>query len=127
CKNFNQPLDFDISNVIDIQGMFNGCESFDFIKMIKNEDLMIKIAYEINVAREYMLNNNLIKKVANKYQPANKYELKVLVYTDGISLSDIDTSLITDMSELFYKSDRKDFSGINEWDTSNVTDMSFMF
>ncbi|MBZ7977772.1 BspA family leucine-rich repeat surface protein [Campylobacter sp. RM12654] len=62
-----------------------------------------------------------------KYKPTTKEELQELVRDESIHLGDIDTSLITDMSELFYWSDRKDFSGINEWDTSNVTDMSGMF
>ncbi|MEI0496525.1 BspA family leucine-rich repeat surface protein [Brachyspira intermedia] len=62
-----------------------------------------------------------------KHKPSTKEELKNLVFTDGIKLSDVDTSLITDMSELFQKSQRKDFEGIEDWDTSNVDDMSFMF
>ncbi len=62
-----------------------------------------------------------------KHKPSTKEELKNLVFTDGINLSDVDTSLITDMSELFQKSQRKDFEGIEDWDTSNVDDMSFMF
>ncbi|MCZ9955312.1 BspA family leucine-rich repeat surface protein [Brachyspira hyodysenteriae] len=63
----------------------------------------------------------------NKYKPATKEELKNLVFIDSVKLSDIDTSLITDMSYLFYKSERKDFEGIEDWDTSHVEDMSFMF
>ncbi|WP_020003456.1 BspA family leucine-rich repeat surface protein [Brachyspira innocens] len=63
----------------------------------------------------------------NKHKPATKEELKNLVFTDGIKLSDIDTSLITDMSDLFNKSERKDFDGIEEWDTSNVENMAYMF
>ncbi|MEI0699846.1 BspA family leucine-rich repeat surface protein [Brachyspira intermedia] len=63
----------------------------------------------------------------SKYKPATKEELKNLVFTDGIKLSDVDTSLITDMSYLFHKSERKYFEGIEDWDTSNVEDMSFMF
>ncbi|WP_363322629.1 BspA family leucine-rich repeat surface protein [uncultured Brachyspira sp.] len=41
----------------------------------------------------------------------------------------MDTSLITDMSEIFYFYDigGKDFSGIEKWNTSNVTNMSGMF
>ncbi|MEI0518589.1 BspA family leucine-rich repeat surface protein [Brachyspira murdochii] len=62
-----------------------------------------------------------------KYKPATKEELKKLVFTDGIKLCYIDTSLITDMSKLFYESKRKDFDGIEDWDTSNVEDMSYMF
>ncbi|AEM22425.1 hypothetical protein Bint_1809 [Brachyspira intermedia PWS/A] len=62
-----------------------------------------------------------------KHKPSTKEELKNLVFTDGIKLSDVDTSLITDMSELFQKSQRKDFEGIEDWDTSNVENMSWMF
>lgn len=62
-----------------------------------------------------------------KYKPQTKEELKNLVFTDGIKLSCVDTSLITDMSYLFQKSERKDFEGIEEWDTSNVTNMKGMF
>ena len=63
-----------------------------------------------------------------KYKPTTKEELKRLVFTNnGIKLGDIDTSLITDMSDLFNKSERKDFDGIEEWDTSNVENMSYMF
>ena len=38
-----------------------------------------------------------------KYKPETKKELKKLVFTDGIKLCYIDTSLITDMSSLFLK------------------------
>ncbi|MEI0537771.1 BspA family leucine-rich repeat surface protein [Brachyspira pulli] len=62
-----------------------------------------------------------------KYKPETKQELEQLVYTDGIKLYDVDTSLITDMSELFHNSTRKDFEGIEDWDVSNVEDMSYMF
>ena len=63
-----------------------------------------------------------------KYKPTTKEELKRLVFTNnGIKLGDIDTSLITDMSDLFNKSERKDFDGIEEWDTSNVENIAYMF
>ena len=63
-----------------------------------------------------------------KYKPTTKEELKRLVFSNnGIKLGDIDTSLITDMSDLFNKSERKDFDGIEEWDTSNVENMAYMF
>ncbi|MEI0566328.1 BspA family leucine-rich repeat surface protein, partial [Brachyspira pulli] len=61
------------------------------------------------------------------YKPKNKTELKELVEDNNIYLGDIDTSLITDMSNLFHESLRKDFEGIEKWDTSNVTDMLGMF
>ena len=62
-----------------------------------------------------------------KFQPKTKEELKELVDNLEINLGDIDTSLITDMSYLFNSTDRKDFSGIEAWDVSNVTNMSGMF
>ena len=64
-----------------------------------------------------------------KYKPSTKTELQELVKDESVYLGDIDTSLITDMSNLFDRSNvyRRDFSGIESWDVSNVTDMSFMF
>lgn len=61
-----------------------------------------------------------------KYTPKTRDELKKLVQDENIYLGDIDTSNITDMSNLF-GSIRKDFSGIESWDTSNVVTMNSMF
>ena len=64
-------------------------------------------------------------------RPANKKELIDIIRAriseegNNCDLYDIDTSLITNMSSLFlYSNFVGDISG---WDTSNVTDMSFMF
>ena len=62
-----------------------------------------------------------------KYTPKNKAKLKNLIKNNKIYIGDIDTRKITDMSKLFFKSKRKDFSGIENWDTSNVKNMSDMF
>ena len=62
-----------------------------------------------------------------KYQPKTKEELKTLCNDEKIYLGDIDVSKVTDMSCLFYRCYRKDFSGIETWDTSHVTDMAYMF
>ena len=62
-----------------------------------------------------------------KLVPKDRKELMKLVNDKNIHLGDIDTSKITDMSWLFYHSYREDFSGIENWDVSNVTDMSNMF
>lgn len=62
-----------------------------------------------------------------KYSPETKEELHDLCNDLTVNLRDIDTSKITDMSKLFFFSERKDFSGIETWDVSNVKDMSHMF
>ena len=62
-----------------------------------------------------------------KYKPQTLKELYKLTEDENIYLGDIDTSLITDMSGLFSGSKRKDFSGIETWDTSNVVNMNSMF
>lgn len=61
------------------------------------------------------------------YFPKTKEELKELVKDKSVYLGYIDTSEITDMSLLFNNSCRKDFSGIEDWDISNVENMSSMF
>ncbi|MEI0603231.1 BspA family leucine-rich repeat surface protein [Brachyspira alvinipulli] len=63
----------------------------------------------------------------SKYKPKTNDELKKLIDDENISLADIDTSLITDMSFLFKESKRKNFDGIENWNTSNVHDMIGMF
>ena len=62
-----------------------------------------------------------------KYKPQTKEELRILIQDENIYLGDIDTSLITDMSELFKNSKRVNFEGLETWDTSNVVNMSSMF
>ena len=62
-----------------------------------------------------------------KYKPQTKKKKKELVQDDNIYLGDIDTVLITDMSHLFECSKRKNFEGLENWNISNVTDISYMF
>ncbi len=65
--------------------------------------------------------------MACKYHPTSTTILKALCDCPEVCLGDIDTSAITDMEKLFASIERKDFNGIERWDVSHVTDMSFMF
>jgi surface protein len=66
------------------------------------------------------------------FRPTTRKELRQLIdkelYKQGpdADLNFIDTSLITDMSWLFYYFDIRNI-GIESWDTSNVTTMEGMF
>lgn len=46
---------------------------------------------------------------------------------NSINLGEIDVSKIDNMAYLFYESERTDFSGIENWNVSNVKNMSGMF
>ena len=77
----------------------------------------------------FKLNKNY-KKPYN-YHPKTIAELTILLGDlleergNNANLNDIDTSQITDMSYLFY---HNNFDGdISKWDVSNVKNMSFMF
>ena len=88
--------------------------------------------YEIlNSEKELLLfinfSEELFMDMKTVYLPRTKEELRSLCDDASIHLGDIDTSKITDMSGLFEDSERKDFSGIEYWNMSNITDMRCMF
>ena len=92
----------------------NGCRNSN------SDDAVNNMAENIN-------NNSGLNTVKIKYFPETRYELRKLVCNESIKLWEIDTSKITDMHNLFYQSERKDFTGIEDWNVSNVKDMSGMF
>lgn len=130
CDNFNQPLNnWNVSNVTDMREMFVFCANFNqpLDNWLINNPNADKIINEIYGYGTFEKARATIKPINGKYHPKYKWQLKLLTLDNSVNLGDIDTSAITDMSELFYESERKDFSGIENWDVSSVTDMSDMF
>nr|WP_086268878.1 DarT ssDNA thymidine ADP-ribosyltransferase family protein [Campylobacter sp. P0103] len=124
-ENFNQPLDsWDVSSVANMSWMFSGCNNFnqplDSWKDKLSQELIDKLPLRCFVERKIVNNKT-------RYYPKTRDELRSLIVAESVNLGDIDTGAITDMSELFYKIERKDFSGIESWDVSSVTNMSEMF
>ncbi|WP_086241423.1 BspA family leucine-rich repeat surface protein [Campylobacter devanensis] len=122
------------------------------LKEANNEILKAK---ELENIVENQPVNEKLKKASSaeyKYHPETKEELRELVSHESVKLSEIDISKVSDLSNLFNNNirdlslarnniflwledlsnsfevnKRSDFSGIEEWDVSHVTDMSYMF
>ncbi|WP_086301876.1 BspA family leucine-rich repeat surface protein, partial [Campylobacter devanensis] len=97
------------------------------LKEVNNEILKAK---ELENIVENQPVNEKLKKASSaeyKYHPTTKEELRELVSHEAVKLSEIDISKVSDLSELFKDSKRSDFSGIEDWDVSHVTNMSGMF
>lgn len=108
-------------------------QNFDRLTRIENNRLKAALEEKKEYIRKQAerKNNNLAvinKKLADsiKYHPTSLTELRVLV-DSRVDLIEIDTSKITDMSYLFYKSKRANYAGIEYWNVSNVTNMAYMF
>ena len=122
AKSFNQPLNrWNVSNVMDMSGMFEGAEKFNQdlsswdIKSLKYKE---NIFNDCDIKEEYHIQ-------AKTYTPYTREELEQLIYV--AELKNIDTVYISDFSELFANSTLEDFSGIESWNTENVTSMRAMF
>ncbi|AJC90841.1 BspA family leucine-rich repeat surface protein [Campylobacter subantarcticus] len=102
-------------------------------RSIKNSDEyeLFNILSRLNAAKSKKKSLDGLFKIAKSkgvtHTPKNKAELVKLVKDKNIYLGDIDISNITNFKNLFKKSKRRDFSGIEIWDVSKVTDMSSMF
>ncbi|RDU55496.1 BspA family leucine-rich repeat surface protein [Helicobacter sp. MIT 00-7814] len=130
ATSFNQPLDkWNVSKVMDMALIFKDATNFNQnleswnVKAISAKDMFESSGMQ-SLPSWF---NKGFQKINGKYKPTSPIVLKVLAFDEDVSLADIDTSAITNMSELFKESKRKDFSGIETWDVSNVTDMSSMF
>ncbi|MDY3133173.1 MAG: BspA family leucine-rich repeat surface protein, partial [Campylobacter lanienae] len=115
---------WDVSSVANMSVMFFSCDNFN--QPLNNwrdkpsQKLIDKLPLRCFIERKIVNNKT-------RYYPKTKDELRSLVVAESLNLGDIDISAITDMSELFYESGREDFSGIESWDVSSVTNMSWMF
>lgn len=102
-------------------------------RSVKDSDEYEKfnILSKLNNAKDKKKSLNALFKIAKSkgviYTPKNKAELKKLIKDKNIYLGDIDISNITNFKDLFRKSRRRDFSGIETWDTSKVTNMDYCF
>ena len=83
---------------------------------------------------EYIIKKKLDKPIDSsgyKYHPQTKEELieniKKLLDKEETNFNCIDTSAITDMSNLFRSLDISTTIDISEWNVSNVKDMTVMF
>ncbi|MCW1355590.1 BspA family leucine-rich repeat surface protein, partial [Campylobacter jejuni] len=139
CENFDQDISgWNTSSVVNMKSMFKGCDSFNQdlsswdISNVKNmedmfENCPIDNSNKPSQEQSSVKKNKLQRIIMAKFIPDTKEELQALVKDEAIHLGDIDTSNITDMSELFLYSKREDFSGIETWDVSNVVNMRGMF
>ena len=127
-SHFNGDIsNWNVSNVVDMDGMFfnskfeNNLSKWE-IKPSCNTDGMFdscSIKEEYKPQKEY----NGFPKDYSELSKTVKQLIKK--YGNKADLNCINTSRITDMSELFYNSN---FNGdISKWDVSNVEDMSAMF
>ncbi|WP_340113716.1 BspA family leucine-rich repeat surface protein [Maribellus mangrovi] len=151
---FNQNIDFwDVSNVINMGHMFEEAKSFNrdisrwCVEQIKIEPPGFASDCPLNheyypvwgtcLPYFYLDDNGITIKCFN-CQPGDtgtvngiSYEAVDRVLLDqrldeGADLSKLCTSLVNDMSELFYR--KQEFNDdISSWDVSNVTDMGAMF
>ena len=100
------------------------------INVLMNNEHTIHSFFEKNSNRiedEWKRIGIAVEETLKLFTPQTKKELQKLVDDLSINLGDIDTSKITDMSGLFRGTPRTDFSGIENWDVSNVENMRCMF
>lgn len=92
---------------------------------------LFNILSKLNAAKDKKKSLNALFKIAKSkgiiLTPKNKAELKKLIKDKNIYLSDINVSKMKNFKDLFKNSRRRDFGGIEKWDTSKVTTMESYF
>jgi surface protein len=118
CKEFNQPLNWDVSKVENMKEMFYDCAKF-------NQPLNWNVSNVRDMSRMFY-------DCAKFNQPLNwdvsKVENMKEMFYDCAKFNQPlkwDVSNVRDMSEMFYYC--KEFNQPLNWDVSNVRDMSEMF
>lgn len=118
----------DTTNIYDFRNLFaySTRQNYDGLSKLKNKAIK-SMFYKSNFYSDKIDMSAFLdpSKKTFKYFPKNKKELQTLIINPAIKLNEIDTGLITDMSDLF--GGRADYEGVGEWDTSNVVSMSRMF
>ncbi len=126
-----RSLNEDILDDIDINDPEEEDIATKMHKQIRSEIIYDLVQDLINHKKELLDDFIDINKDVAVWKPENFEELKdvieaaIEVYRNKVNLNWIDVSEITDMSELFYRSE---FNGdISKWNVSNVTNMYRMF
>ena len=123
---FNQDISkWDVSNVTEMESMFYQATQFNQNISVWDVSGIASEPYNFSANNGLFLVNRPIWGTTGIKQPTTKTELKNLI-ASGVDVTTIDTSLMTDMSEIF--ENNNDFNqDISGWDTSKVTTMKEMF
>ena len=140
AKNFNQDISsWNVSHAQSLAYMFFKAKNFNqdlSLWQINRECMTDKMFSESSVEKppfwycnkEYYNNQNeRTKGIKDKYVPLTNRELIAVANNDDIPLKEIDVQYVSDFSNIFAYSERQDFSGIEDWNVSHVTDMTDMF
>lgn len=125
-NNGDQPINWDVSNIIDFASLFSGTHSF-------NQDLgswdMSSATSISQMFRGAQAFNNGGSPSINNWDTSNVTNMNGVFYAPSVfnqPIGNWDTSSVTDMGGMFYSNLVFD-QPIGAWDTSNVTNMSNMF
>ena len=140
AESFNQDISsWNVFHIKSIAFMFFKARNFNqdlSSWKVSRECMTDKMFFQSGIAeppfwycnKEYYNNQNeKTAGIKDKYVPLNNRELIAVANNDDIPLNEIDVHYVSDFSNVFAYSEREDFSGIENWDISHVTDMTDMF